>query len=195
MSATSKGTNGGGSPTPAQWNALRILLGKGLSRFFNVDTEDFVQEELANHLRRHRKIASAIVVDGKGSVDDRASEWLQEELQLSTNRIRYRIRGLIRRVTRQRRLLSENAEHVHREPQPSPSEIIAAKDLVALLRRFISELPPRQKTVMEMAYTYELENSQIAERLNISEKTVERDQQRAIEKIRRKFQKESGNDQ
>lgn len=61
---------------------------------------------------------------------------------------------------------------------------IETKDLKEYIQKLVEELPPRQREVFRMSREEHLTYSEIAERLNISEKTVERHINEALKFLR-----------
>ncbi len=56
----------------------------------------------------------------------------------------------------------------------STDDHVEANDLKQYIDKLVSQLPPRQQTAFRMSRTLGMSNKQIAEKLNISEKGVER---------------------
>ncbi|MBQ8838661.1 MAG: RNA polymerase sigma-70 factor [Bacteroidales bacterium] len=67
----------------------------------------------------------------------------------------------------------------------TPSESYSAKDFQARVDEIVSNMPERRREVFELSRRKHLSNAEIAEKLNISVRTVEKHLQLALSDIRR----------
>ena len=65
-----------------------------------------------------------------------------------------------------------------------PNEVLEVKELRAMISRFTEELPDRCREVFQLSREEYLTNKEIAERLGITEKTVENQINKAIKKLK-----------
>ena len=65
-----------------------------------------------------------------------------------------------------------------------PEEEIYTKDMEMLIRLTVDKMPEQRRRIFEMSRTQNLKNSEIAEKLNISKRTVEAHLNLALKQIR-----------
>jgi RNA polymerase sigma-70 factor (ECF subfamily) len=65
-----------------------------------------------------------------------------------------------------------------------PEEEIYANELELLIKRAVEQMPEQRRRVFEMSRIENLKNTETAEKLNISKKTVENHLNRALNRIR-----------
>lgn len=75
--------------------------------------------------------------------------------------------------------------------QPDPERIASAKSELVALERALAELPPRRRAVFMAALVEGLPYREIAERLGISLRSVEREMSRALEHCNERLQQDS----
>ena len=87
--------------------------------------------------------------------------------------------------------ISSTEEIVEQEPdkEPTPLESTARQEQISQLRKLIQALPPQQKEIVALHFFSELRNKEIAELLELSEKTVASNLSRALETLRSRFKK------
>ena len=86
--------------------------------------------------------------------------------------------------------LKKKHEKLHEETAVYPFDInnaISAKDLEKNLERIISSLPERRREIFEMSRNQKMSNSEIAEHLGISVRTVEKHIENTLSDIRHKL--------
>ena len=96
------------------------------------------------------------------------------------NEIYYHLRGE----------LKKRHEKLQEEAAICPFDInsaISAKDLEKDLERIVASLPDRRREIFEMSRNQKMSNSEIAERLGISVRTVEKHIENALSDIRQKL--------
>ena len=96
------------------------------------------------------------------------------------NEIYYYLRGEIKK----------KHEVLHEEAAICPFDInsaISAKDMEKDLEKIVASLPERRREIFEMSRNQKMSNSEIAERLGISVRTVEKHIENALSDIRQKL--------
>ena len=73
---------------------------------------------------------------------------------------------------------------------PSPERVVAFEQGVEIVKRALLELPPRCRQVFLLRTAEELGYDEIAERLQVSKRTVEREMQTALEICQQRLQPE-----
>ena len=74
------------------------------------------------------------------------------------------------------------------DPAPSIERIVTMEQSVAIVKRTLLELPPRCREVFLLRVTAEQSYEDIAERLGVSKRTVEREMQHALDLCQRRLQ-------
>jgi len=72
--------------------------------------------------------------------------------------------------------------------QIAPEQGLAAQQKLALLQQIVQELPPRCREVFELRKFHDYDQQQIAERLDISRRMVEKHLQKALQHCRQRLQ-------
>jgi RNA polymerase sigma factor (sigma-70 family) len=102
-------------------------------------------------------------------------------------------RNLIKKLKRNRRLISEEECELNFEPEYSIEKAIIENEEKAELNRRVNEvlknLPARQKEALYLRYNESMEYEDIAKVLNISIESVRKQVYRALQSIRKKFGK------
>ncbi|MGN6509367.1 MAG: RNA polymerase sigma-70 factor [Chitinophaga sp.] len=102
-----------------------------------------------------------------------------------TMAVKYKASNYLRRLNRQRLFTGEMATP---EPAPANGELsVELKELKALVIHFTEHLPGRCKEVFLLSRNEYLSNREIAQRLGISEKTVENQITTALKRLRVKL--------
>lgn len=70
---------------------------------------------------------------------------------------------------------------------PTPAQAVEAQSEMDALLQVLSELPPRVRQIFEAALFHNVPYSQIADDLGVSQRTVERDVQQAVEHCARRL--------
>ena len=86
--------------------------------------------------------------------------------------------------------LKKKHEVLHEEAAICPFDInsaISAKDMEKDLEKIVASLPERRREIFEMSRNQKMSNSEIAERLGISVRTVEKHIENALSDIRQKL--------
>lgn len=116
-----------------------------------------------------------------------------EEIQLTTSlsayfftAINYRIISFFRRSAIQDKYIASFAGFINSE-QINADHLIREKQLSELIEREIQELPPKMREVFEMSRKQHLSHKEIAEKLSLSEKTVDRQVSNALHRLRSKL--------
>jgi RNA polymerase sigma-70 factor (ECF subfamily) len=78
--------------------------------------------------------------------------------------------------------------------EPAPERIVALEQAVAIVKRTLLELKPRCRQVFLLRTAEDLPYEEIAARLGISKRTVEREMQHALEVCQRRLSGTGGND-
>lgn len=78
-------------------------------------------------------------------------------------------------------------QHLMNADHATADHLVREKDISALIEREISAFPPRMREVFELRRKEYLSNTEIAERLNISEHTVATQMKKALRTLRFRF--------
>jgi RNA polymerase sigma-70 factor (family 1) len=70
-----------------------------------------------------------------------------------------------------------------------PDEVLEVKELKEMIERFVGDLPDRCQEVFQLSRKEHLTNKEIAERLGITEKTVENQMNKALKQLKKKLGK------
>lgn len=171
----------GGSPS-----AKEVLRRAGIYCRTDDEAEEVLQLGIAKVVLGDKRLS--IGVRCNGQLDEQVSEWLDDVLKQAKNRLQNLFHDLIRKEERQLDLLKANGERVCRGPEKSTFEIVAERDLVALVWKYVNDLPPLDKDIFEMKYSNEeLSSAEIATTLGVSERTVRRKLNAAIKFIQSRF--------
>lgn len=100
--------------------------------------------------------------------------------------INYRIVNYFRRSEVQEKYIASFAGFVNAE-QANADHPIREKQLIELIECEIKELPPKMREIFEMSRKQHLSHKEIAEKLSLSEKTVDRQMSNALFRLRAKL--------
>uniref|UniRef100_A0AB33JIW3 RNA polymerase sigma-70 factor n=1 Tax=Prevotella sp. GTC17262 TaxID=3236797 RepID=A0AB33JIW3_9BACT len=88
----------------------------------------------------------------------------------------------LKRMVRERRGMAESMEVADKA---NMEEALYSKELMEIVHRHIGQMPPQRRRVFTMSRIDGLKNEEIAERLNISKRTVETHISAALSELRR----------
>ena len=75
--------------------------------------------------------------------------------------------------------------------EPTPEETVIQAEEKASIRKLLETLSLEEKELLEMRYTYEMQYSEIARRLSITEEAAKKRGQRVIQKLRKIYEDKS----
>lgn len=138
------------------------------------DAEDVVQETYARLLEA-RSLDAA---------DSRVRAYM---FRIATNLVYDRFRAQRRHGTRVALEESELSD-----TERDPGRIVSDEQCMALVKKTLLELRPRSRKVFLLRVSKQLSYQEIAERLGVSTRTVEREMRHAIDRCQRRLNKEAG---
>ena len=86
---------------------------------------------------------------------------------------------------RQIRIERLNEKPFEEEAHDSPDEDLIAKDLQLLIDMVVANMPPQRKLIYQLSREAGLSNAEIAEKLDLSKKTVENHLNLALKELRK----------
>jgi RNA polymerase sigma-70 factor (ECF subfamily) len=81
----------------------------------------------------------------------------------------------------------KHARYVNESSEQPSDELLQAKEMELLIRLTVEKMPEQRKKIFKMSRTACLKNEEIAQKLNISKKTVENHLTLALKEIRQLF--------
>ena len=78
-----------------------------------------------------------------------------------------------------------NEKPFEEEAHDSPDEDLIAKDLQLLIDMVVANMPPQRKLIYQLSREAGLSNAEIAEKLDLSKKTVENHLNLALKELRK----------
>jgi len=104
-------------------------------------------------------------------------------------------RNLVYKETENRLLTEHLIESIRKQQKVDDSnmeEEIQTDSLQQYITQLVEQLPPARKEIYQLSRVFHLSNKEIAEKLSISEKTVETQLYRALQFLKKKLSDDSG---